>query len=99
MSSKVFRTESLGLAAYLVTAGFVPEIVRAEDLRRALIEFKETEELRQAIVSNEGGMKEGWLWMLSPKSAKKDEDSQEKNMALFGNLGALRRDNEVTCSS
>jgi hypothetical protein len=46
-----------------------------------------------------GGMKEGWLWMLPPKSAKKDEDSQEKNMAPFGNLGALRQDNEVTCSS
>ncbi|HTP65497.1 MAG TPA: DUF5659 domain-containing protein [Geobacteraceae bacterium] len=55
MSSKVFRTESLDLAAYLVTAGFLPEIVRAEDLRRALFEFKETEELRQAIVSYEGG--------------------------------------------
>jgi hypothetical protein len=55
MSNKVFRTESLDLAAYLVTAGFVPEIVRAEDLRRALFEFKETEELRQAIVSYEGG--------------------------------------------
>ena len=55
MSNKVFRTESLDLAAYLVTAGFVPEIVRAEDLRRALFEFKETEELRQAIVNYEGG--------------------------------------------
>jgi hypothetical protein len=55
MSNKVFRTESLDLAAYLVTAGFVPEIVRAEDLRRALFEFKETEELRQSIVSYEGG--------------------------------------------
>ena len=55
MSNKVFRTESLDLAAYLVTAGFLPEIVRAEDLRRALFEFKETEELRQAIVSYEGG--------------------------------------------
>ena len=55
MSSKVFRTESLDLAAYLVTAGFVPEIVRAEDLMRAIFEFKETEELRQAIVNYEGG--------------------------------------------
>jgi hypothetical protein len=55
MSSKVFRTESLDLAAYLVTAGFVPEIIRAEDLRRAIFVFRETEELRQAIVSYEGG--------------------------------------------
>jgi len=55
MSSKVFRTESLDLAAYLVTADFVPEIVRAEDLRRAIFEFRETEELRQAIVNYEGG--------------------------------------------
>ena len=55
MSNKVFRSESLDLAAYLVTAGFIPEIVRAEDLRRALFEFKETEELRQAIVNYEGG--------------------------------------------
>jgi hypothetical protein len=55
MSSKVFRTESLDLAAYLVTAGFVPEIIRAEELRRAIFIFRETEELRQAIVSYEGG--------------------------------------------
>ncbi|HTP64636.1 MAG TPA: AAA family ATPase [Geobacteraceae bacterium] len=51
------------------------------------------------IDAYKGGMKEGWLWMLPSKSAKKDEDSQEKNVAPFGNLGALRRDNEVTCSS
>jgi len=51
------------------------------------------------IDAYKGGMKEGWLWMLPPKSAKKDEDSQVKNMALFGNLGALRQDNEVICSS
>lgn len=50
MSNRVFRTESLDLAAYLVTAGFQPEIVRAEELRRAIFEFRETEELRHAIV-------------------------------------------------
>ena len=55
MSNKIFRTESLDLAAYLVTAGFVPEIVRDSEQKRAIFEFKETEELRQAIVSYEGG--------------------------------------------
>jgi hypothetical protein len=55
MSNKVFRTESLDLAAYLVTAGFAPEIIHAPDLRRAIFAFTETEELRLAIVSYEGG--------------------------------------------
>lgn len=32
------------------------------------------------IDAYKGGMKEGWLWMLPPKSAKKDEDGQEKNL-------------------
>ncbi len=45
------------------------------------------------IDAYKGGMKEGWLWMLPPKSAKKDEERQEKNVALFGDLGALRQDN------
>jgi putative DNA primase/helicase len=51
------------------------------------------------IDAYKGGMKEGWLWMLPPKSAKKDEERQEKNVALFGKLGVLRRDNEVAFSS
>ena len=45
MSNQVFRTESLDLAAYLVTAGFEPDIIRAHDLRRAIFAFTETEEL------------------------------------------------------
>jgi len=55
MSTKVFQTESLDLAAYLVTAGFEPDIVRAPIEKRAIFEFTETEELRLAIVSYEGG--------------------------------------------
>jgi putative DNA primase/helicase len=51
------------------------------------------------IDAYKGGMKEGWLWMLPPKSAKKGEERQEKNVALFGNLGALRQDNESVCPS
>jgi len=44
------------------------------------------------IDAYKGGMKEGWLWMLPPKSAKKDEERHEKNVALFGDLGILRQD-------
>ncbi len=55
MSNKVFRTESLDLAAYLVTAGFQPELIRDSDQKRAIFTFIETEELRQAIVNYEGG--------------------------------------------
>jgi hypothetical protein len=47
---------------------------------------------RGSIDAYKGGMKEGWLWMLPSKSAKKDEERQEKNVAFFGNLGALRQD-------
>jgi hypothetical protein len=43
MSNQVFRTESLDLAAYLVTAGFEPNIIRALDLRRAIFAFTENE--------------------------------------------------------
>ena len=49
------------------------------------------------IDAYKGGMKEGWLWMLPSKNAKKDEECQEKNVALFRNLGALRQDNESVC--
>lgn len=55
MSSRVFRTESLDLAAYLVTAGFEPDIVRSQAEKRAIFEFQETEELKTAIVAYEGG--------------------------------------------
>jgi len=55
MSTKVFRAESLDLAAYLVTAGFEPDIVRSSSERRAIFEFQETEDLRTAIVAYEGG--------------------------------------------
>jgi hypothetical protein len=43
-------------------------------------------------------MKEGWLWMLPSKSAKKDEERQGKKLTLFGDLGALQQDNESVCS-
>ena len=79
MSSKVFSTESLDLAAYLVTAGFVQEIVRAEDLRRALFEFRETEELRQAIVSYEGGASLPARRLLNVRSRLYREASQVVN--------------------
>jgi putative DNA primase/helicase len=49
------------------------------------------------IDAYKGGMKDGWLWMLPSKSAIKDEERQEKNVALFGNLGVLRQNNESVC--
>jgi len=44
------------------------------------------------------GMKEGWFWFLPPKSAKKDEERQEKRLALFGDLGVLQGDSGQTDS-
>jgi hypothetical protein len=55
MSNRVFKTESLDLAAYLVTANFEPNIIRASAEKRAIFEFIETEEIRLAIVRYEGG--------------------------------------------
>ncbi|NVN91491.1 MAG: AAA family ATPase [Desulfuromonadales bacterium] len=43
-----------------------------------------------------GGMKEGWFWFLPPKDAKKGEERQQKDVALFGNLGVLRSESSKT---
>jgi putative DNA primase/helicase len=42
------------------------------------------------IDAYKGGMKEGWFWFLPPKDAKKGEERQQKDVALFGNLGVLQ---------
>ena len=55
MSAEVFRTESIDLAAFLVTAGHEPRIYRAAGGKRALFEFTRDEDLLKAIVGFEGG--------------------------------------------
>lgn len=42
------------------------------------------------IKSQKGGMKDGWTWALPTKKAKDDEESQQKGMAAFGEVGDLR---------
>lgn len=54
-SERVFRTESIDLAAFLVTAGHEPHIFRNPHERRAIFEFAETDNLLKAIVGYEGG--------------------------------------------
>jgi hypothetical protein len=61
-SEKVFRTESIDLAACLTASGHDPKIFVGPDAKRAIFEFKETEDILTAIVSFEGG---------SPLPAKK----------------------------
>ena len=51
----VFRTESLDLAAFLVTAGHEPHIFRNPHERRAIFEFTETDDLLRAIINYESG--------------------------------------------
>jgi hypothetical protein len=54
-SEGAFRTESLDLAAFLVTAGHELHIYRNPYERRAIFEFKESENLLKTIVNYEGG--------------------------------------------
>lgn len=50
-SLRVFSTESIDLASFLVTAMHEVTVLLAAGGRRALFEFSDTEELRNAIVS------------------------------------------------
>lgn len=52
---RMFETDSIDLAAFLVTSGYTPFIYCKPDLRRASFEFPETDELRDAIISYERG--------------------------------------------
>ena len=54
-SKRVFRTESIDLAAFLVTSGHEPHIFRSPHERRAIFEFSDSDSLLKAIVSYEGG--------------------------------------------
>lgn len=49
-----FRTDSIDLAAFLMTAGFNPLIFCTPDSRRAYFVFTETDDLLRAIVRYEG---------------------------------------------
>ncbi len=55
MSTEVFRTESIDLAAFLVASGHELHIFRASDGKRAIFEFAQSDELLKAIVAFEGG--------------------------------------------
>ncbi len=75
-STRVFRTESIDLAAFLSTAGHELTISCAPDSRRALFEFIETEALHHAIVSYEGGAQQPAKRLLNIRSRLYREASQ-----------------------
>ena len=75
-STRVFRTESIDLAAFLTSAGHETTIRRAPDSLRALFEFTETEALHQAIVSYEGGAQQPAKRLLNIRSRLYREASQ-----------------------
>ncbi|GLI37754.1 hypothetical protein GHYDROH2_12550 [Geobacter hydrogenophilus] len=52
-SSRVFTTESIDLAAFLVATMHEVTVLLAAGGRRVLFEFSDTEELRNAIISYE----------------------------------------------
>jgi hypothetical protein len=54
-SLRVFATESIDLASFLVIAGFKPTIYRSLSGNRAVFEFAESNEIHQAIVNYERG--------------------------------------------
>ena len=51
----VFRTESLDLAAFLVTSGHEPHIFRNQHEKRAIFEFSDSDDLLRAIINFESG--------------------------------------------
>jgi len=54
-SKRVFRTESIDLAAFLTTAGHLPKIIRNPSGNRAVFVFVETPELRSDVLDYERG--------------------------------------------
>jgi len=54
-SLRVFETESIDLAAFITTAGFLPTVYRQESGKRAIFEFINSQELIQAIIAYERG--------------------------------------------
>ena len=75
-STRVFRTESIDLAAFLSTAGHELKISCVPDSRRALFQFFETEALHQAIVNYEGGAQQPAKKLLNVRSRLYREASQ-----------------------
>jgi len=76
ISIRVFRTESIDLAAFLSTAGHELTISCAPDSCRALFQFIETEALHQAIVSFESGAQQPAKRLLNIRSRLYREASQ-----------------------
>ena len=76
ISTRVFSTESIDLAAYLTSAGHELTVSCAPDSRRALFQFAETEALHQAIVSYEGGAQQPAKRLLNIRSRLYREASQ-----------------------
>jgi len=54
-SKRVFRTEFIELASFLVASGHEAKIFKNPLEKRAIFEFIETDDLLKAIVSYEGG--------------------------------------------
>lgn len=54
-SQRVFETESIDLASFLVTALHEVNVLVATGGRRAMFEFSDTDELREAIIAYERG--------------------------------------------
>ena len=52
---QVFQTESIDLAAFLVTAGHKPQISRQPGGKRAAFSFEESNALHEAIIAYERG--------------------------------------------
>lgn len=70
-SQRVFKSESIDLAAFLSTAGHPPTIYRDPTGKRAIFEFAENDQLHEAIVAYERGASlpakrllntRSWLW-------------------------------------
>jgi len=53
MFAEIFRTDSIDLAAYLMTVGFTPLIICPDGERRAIFVFAKTAPLLVAIVGYE----------------------------------------------
>ncbi|SNB45936.1 DUF5659 domain-containing protein [Geobacter sp. DSM 9736] len=73
---KTFETESIDLAAFLTAAGNPPTVYLKPNASRALFEFTETEELREAIVSYERGAALPAKKLLTTRSALYREASR-----------------------
>ena len=76
-NNKVFRTNSIELAAFLVTIGHKPFIISASASRRALFIFVQSAALRRAIGAHECNLKLPAKRLLEVRKLLRDVISQE----------------------